>query len=460
MSERAADTASPSPLFTDLYGLTMAQAYDAEGLEGEAVFEVFFRDLPPSRNYLVAAGLEDVLHFLEQLQYSEDDLDYLSRQGSFSARFLDRLRNLRFSGDVNAMPEGTPVFPQEPILQIVAPLLQGQLLETMVLNQIHLQTVLASKTARVIDAAAGRSVVDFGARRAHGVDAALKVARTSYLVGAVGTSLVQAGKRYGIPIFGTMAHSYIQAHEDEIAALSAYAALYPDSTLLVDTYDTLEGVRKVIELSLRSGHPLRAQAIRLDSGNLAELARQARRMLDDAGLKDMRIIASGDLDEYRIADLIAGGAPIDSFGVGTRLSVALDAPTVGMVYKLVEYAGQPRVKFSSHKETYPYRKQVFRNVENGRMVRDVIARHDEFLAGEPLLQPVMRGGKRLPAGKVSLDDARHYALQQQERLPEELRRLVAAQKPYPVEISKGLKNDLELVRRTMAQDLADREQRA
>ena len=433
-------------LFTDLYGLTMAQAYDAEGMEGEAVFEVFFRDLPSSRNYLVAAGLDDVLDFIEKLQFTPDDLDYLSQQGSFSPRFLDRLRNLRFTGDVNAIPEGTPFFPQEPVLQIIAPLLQGQLLETLVLNQVHLQTVLASKAARIVAAAAGRPVVDFGARRAHGIDAALKLARTSYLVGAAGTSLVVAGKRYGIPIFGTMAHSYVQAHENEEAALSAYAALYPDATLLVDTYDTLEGVCKVIALCRDRSKVFRVQAIRLDSGDLAELARQARRLLDDAGLKEIRILASGDLDEYRIAELIAAGAPIDSFGVGTRLSVALDAPTVGMVYKLVDYAGRPRVKFSSHKETYPCRKQVFRIVEGGRMLRDVIGRHEEPLTGEPLLQPVMRAGKRLPAGQVSLSEARRYALRQRERLPEELRRLDAAPSPYPVEISATLKRDLEIIR--------------
>ena len=435
-----------SALFTDLYGLTMAQAYDAEGMNAEAVFEVFFRELPPSRNYLVAAGLDDVLTCIEELGFTEDDREYLSGQG-FSARFLDRLRGLRFTGDVNAVAEGTPVFPQEPVLQIVAPLIEAQLLETMVLNQLHMQTVLASKAARVVAAAAGRPVVDFGARRTHGFDAALKLARTSYMVGAAGTSLVLAGKRYGIPIFGTMAHSYVQAHEDENAAFIAFAKLYPDATLLVDTYDTLAGVRKLIELTRRPGTDFRAHGIRLDSGDLAELARQARRLLDEAGLKYVKIFASGDIDEYRIAELVAADAPVDSFGVGTRLAVALDAPTVGMVYKLVEYAGRPRVKFSSHKETYPWRKQVFRTVESGRMVGDVIGRHDEALPGEPLLHPVMRAGKRLPAGRVSLNEARHRTLQQLERLPEELRRLDAAPRPYPVEVSKTLKNDLERLRK-------------
>jgi nicotinate phosphoribosyltransferase len=458
------EASSTSALFTDLYGLTMAQAYDAEGMDGEAVFEVFFRELPSCRNYLVAAGLDDVLRFIEQLQFTGDDLEYLAGQRLFSARFLDRLRDLRFPGDVNAMAEGTPVFPGEPMLQIVAPIIQAQLLETMVLNQLHVQTVIASKAARVVDAAAGRPVVEFGARRAHGLDAALKLARTSYLAGAIGTSLVLAGKRYGIPIFGTMAHSYIQSHEEEEAALSAFAALYPDATLLVDTYDTLEGVRKVIDLCQRSkvgaacqaapvvgaarqSAPTRVGGIRLDSGDLGELARQARRLLDDAGLQDVRIFASGDLDEYRVAELVGGGAPIDSFGVGTRLSVALDAPTVGMIYKLVEYAGRPRIKLSAHKETYPGRKQVFRTVEDGRIARDVIGRHDEALPGEPLLQPVMRAGKRLPAGRVSLEEARRHALRERRRLPEDLRRLDPARKSYSVEVSAALERELEAVRR-------------
>jgi nicotinate phosphoribosyltransferase len=449
MTEALHEDPLRTALFTDLYCLTMAQAYDAEGMDQPAVFELFFRQLPPERNYLVAAGLDTVLTCLEHLRFSGGDLDYLRRQGSFTARFLEGLRGLRFTGDVYAVPEGTPTFPNEPLLQVVAPLFEAQLIETLVLNQIHFQSVAATKAARVVTAAAGRAVVEFGARRAHGSDAALKVARTSYLVGAAGTSLVVAGKVYGIPLFGTMAHSYIQAHDDELAALTAFAGLYPETTLLVDTYDTLAGVANVIDLSRRLGECFRVRAIRLDSGDLADLSRRARRLLDAAGLNAVQIFASSELDEYRIADLIAAGAPIDGFGVGTRLAVADDAPTVDMAYKLVEYAGRPRVKLSSHKVIYPGRKQVFRVIENGRMVRDVIGRHDEALPGTPLLQPVMRCGERLAAASISLEEARRHALRERDHLPESILQLQPAGTPYPIAITDTQKKGLEEVRRAV-----------
>jgi nicotinate phosphoribosyltransferase len=436
-------------LFTDLYALTMAQAYDVEGMEQQAVFEMFFRELPPNRNYMVAAGLEDVLAYLETLHFTADDLAYLRRQGVFRDDFLNRLQRLRFRGDVYAVAEGTPVFPGEPLLQVVAPLLEGQLIETFLLNQVHFQTVAATKAARMVTAAAGRALVDFGSRRAHGIDAALKVARTSYLVGATGTSLVLAGKVYGMPIFGTMAHSYIQSHDDELAALAAFADLYPETTLLVDTYETLEGVRKVVALSRRPGARFTVRAIRLDSGDLAELARQARHILDDAGLRNVQIFASSDLDEYRIAELLAAGAPIDGFGVGTRMAVAADAPHVDMAYKLVEYAGRPRVKLASHKVIYPGRKQVFRKVRGDRMVGDKVGRYTEGLEGEPLLQPVMRAGQRLSAGRVSLEEARRHALAEYARLPESISRLAPAPTPYPVETSDALVADLDAFRKNM-----------
>jgi nicotinate phosphoribosyltransferase len=439
-----------SALFTDLYELTMAQAYDAESMHQPAVFELFFRQMPPERNYLVAAGLDDVLGYLERLQFTDEDATYLRGLGLFSTGFLDRLRALRFTGDVYAIPEGTAVFATEPLVQIVAPVLEAQLVETLVLNQVHFQTVAASKAARVVAAAAGRTVVDFGSRRAHGADAALKVARTSYLVGAAGTSLVVAGQLYGIPVFGTMAHSYIQAHDDEAEAFESFARLYPQTTLLVDTYDTLEGVQKVIDLSRRLEERFNVRAVRLDSGDLRALAVQTRQMLDAAGLDGIRIFASSELDEYVIAQLLADGAPIDGFGVGTKLAVADGAPHLDMAYKLVEYAGQARLKLSSHKVLYPGRKQVFRVVERGRMVRDVIGRHHEKLEGEPLLQPVMRAGERLAAGRISLEDARAYARRElTERLPEALRRLEPAETPYAVAFSDQLQRDLEAVRRKL-----------
>jgi nicotinate phosphoribosyltransferase len=306
----------------------------------------------------------------------------------------------------------------------------------------------ASKAARIVTAAAGRAVIDFGSRRAHGVDAALKVARNSYLVGAAGTSLVLAGERYGIPVFGTMAHSYIQTHLDESAAFAAFAKLNPGTTLLVDTYDTLAGVRKVIDLSRKLGDQFRVRAVRLDSGEIGDLARQSRQLLDDAGLRHVHIFVSNEMDEHRIAELVAGGAPIDGFGVGTRMAVIDDAPYFDVVYKLVEYAGRRCTKLSSRKTLYPGRKQVFRVVEAGRMVRDVIARHDEAMAGEPLLQPVMRGGERV--GRVPLEESRRHARREYERLPDALRRLEQAE-PYPVAVSAALCEDLERLRLELAQ---------
>jgi nicotinate phosphoribosyltransferase len=438
-----------SALFTDLYELTMARAYDAEGMEAPAVFELFFRKMPEERNYLVAAGLEDVLAYLEDLHVTDDDLDYLRGLGLFSEPFLARLEKLHFAGDVYAVAEGTVVFPNEPLVQVVAPILEAQLVETLVLNQVHCQTVLASKASRVVTAAAGRAVVDFGSRRAHGADAAVKVARTSYLAGAAGTSNVLAGKLYGIPVFGTMAHSYIQAHDDEAEAFTAFARLFPETTLLVDTYDTLEGVRKVIDLSRKLADNFRVRGVRLDSGDLGELARQTRQLLDAAGLKDIRIFASSGLDEHELARLVAAGAPIDVFGVGTKLAVAEGAAHLDMAYKLVEYAGRPRTKLSSKKVIYPGRKQVFRRVEAGRMVGDVIGRHEERLGGEPLLQPVMRGGRRLPAGRVPLEESRSHARQQWECLPDDWRRLDRARAAYPVGISDLLREELEALRRTL-----------
>jgi nicotinate phosphoribosyltransferase len=327
--------------FTDLYELTMDRAYAAEGMDQTAVFELFFRELPPGRNFLVAAGLEDVLDALESLGITADDLEYLRGLGLFPEAFLEQLRGFRFVGEVWAMPEGTVVFPHEPLVQVVAPILEAQLIETLVLNQVHFQSLIASKAARVVAAAAGRDVIEFGSRRAHGAEAALKVARASYLAGAAGTSNVLAGKLYGIPVSGTMAHSYIQAHDDEAAAFAAFADVYPETTLLVDTYDTLAGVRRVIGLARRLGDRFRVRAVRLDSGDLGTLARQARQMLDAAGLSSVRIFASGGLDEYEVAELVAAGAPIDAFGVGTKMAVSEDAPSLDMAYKLVEYAGRP-----------------------------------------------------------------------------------------------------------------------
>ena len=434
-------------LFTDLYELTMAQAYQAEGMDQIAVFELAFRQLPRNRNYIVAAGFQDVLDFLTGFHFSVEELGYLRGISEFSEVFLKGLERLRFTGDVYAVPEGTLVFPNEPLLQVIAPITEAQLMETFVLNQIHFQSIVATKAARVVAAAQGRSVVDFGSRRSHGTDAALKVARATYLAGGDGTSNVLAGKIYGIPVFGTMAHSYIQAHDEESASFDSFARLYPETTLLVDTYDTLAGVRKVIELSQKLGARFQVRAVRLDSGDLGSLAVDTRRMLDDAGLQRVKIFASSGLDEYKIQELMNSGAPIDAFGVGTKLAVIADAPDLDMAYKLVEYGGKGRLKLSAKKLLYPGRKQIFRQIENGQMVRDVIGRFDEPLAGEPLLKPLLHCGQ--PVTRIELTESRGRLQSELRGLPDHLHGLQSAPTPYPVHFSGQLKVDLNAIRRDL-----------
>ncbi len=426
-------------LFTDLYELTMLQAYWREGLDGEAVFSLYFRNLPESRNFCLACGLGDALAYLETLRFTSESLDFLSRQEQFSDEFLGWLGGLRFDGDVWALPEGTPVFPEEPLLEVVAPLPVAQLAESFLMNQVHLQTVLASKAARVVHAAAGRTVADFGLRRMHGTDAAMKGARAYHVAGLDGTSNVLAGKVYGVPITGTMAHSYIQAHDDELEAFRQFATLYPETVLLVDTYDTLEGVRHVARLARELGGEFRVRAIRLDSGDLAEMAKASREILDEAGLESVEIFASGGLDEHRVARLVASGAPIDGFGVGTRMGVSHDAPDLDVAYKLTAYAGRGRLKLSPGKRILPGRKQVFRTERGGEATGDVVARHDESLPGRPLLVQVMAGGERLPAGRESLDENRERARREVAALPARVRDLAPAAPPYPVEVSPGLR---------------------
>ena len=434
-----------SALFTDLYELTMAQAYAAEHMDQLAVFELTFRKMPANRNYIVAAGISDVLEFLVNFRFSSEELDYLRTRREFSEVFLRRLQHLRFTGDVYAVPEGTLVFPNEPLVQVIAPVLEAQLAETLVLNQIHFQSLAAAKAARVVEAAKGRSVVDFGSRRAHGTDAALKVARATYLVGGAGTSNVLAGMTYGIPVFGTMAHSYVQAHDSEAASFETFAALYPETTLLVDTYDTLEGVRKVIDLGRKLGDQFRVRAVRLDSGDLGSLASQTRKLLDEAGLEHVMIFASSSLDEYQIQDLVNAGAPIDAFGVGTKLAVMEGASHLDMAYKLVEYGGKGRLKLSTKKVLHPGRKQVFRQLDAGQMVGDVIARFDEDLHGEKLLQPVMSQGR--PISYVDLEQSRRRFRLELQRLSKHLRRLEPSSAPYPVSFSERLEDDLDKIRR-------------
>jgi nicotinate phosphoribosyltransferase len=437
-------------LFTDFYELKMLQAYFEEGMAEEAVFSLFVRRLPARRNFLLACGLDTVLEYLESLRFADDDLAYLASLGKFSDRFLGWLRDFRFVGDVYAVPEGTPVFANEPILEVVAPLPQAQIVETYVMNQIHIQTVLATKAHRVVTAAGGLPVIDFGARRMHGIDAALKAARAFYIGGVVATSNVLAGKHYGLPVSGTMAHSYIQAHQDEAAAFRAFVRLYPETVLLVDTYDTLAGVRKVCELANTLGNDFKVRAVRLDSGDLLTLSKETRRLLDKAGLHKVEIFASGGLDEYKVADLISNGAPIDGFGVGTSMGVSKDAPDLDIAYKLSEYAGEGRLKLSPSKLVLPGRKQVFRIAENDCDVRDVIALAEEDLAGRPLLMAVMQKGERLPAGQSDLESSRDRAQRQIARLPERVRSLAPARPPYPVEVSPALSRFQKKIRDEVA----------
>jgi nicotinate phosphoribosyltransferase len=427
---------SNAPLLTDLYQLKMAQAYFKEGLAGTAAFDLYVRRLPPARSFLLACGLDDALGFLERLSFDRGVLDHLAELRQFSPDFLEWLAHTRFTGDVYAIPEGTPVFAGEPIVEVVAPLAEAQLVETFVTNQIHLQTVLASKATRIVEAAAGRPVVDFSLRRSHGIDAGLKGARAFYVAGVASTSNVLAGRTYGIPVAGTMAHSYVQAHEDEGAAFRAFLNLYPDGVVLVDTYDTLGGVRRLIALARELGERGRVSAIRLDSGDLEALSRAARREFDEAGLDQVEIFASGGLDEHSIDALVRSGAPIDGFGVGTLLGVSADAPTLDMVYKLVEYDGRGRTKLSADKQVLGGRKQVFRGKTG-----DVIAKADERHAGRGLLVPVMRSGRRV--FDETLEAIRDRARREIAALPERCRALGPIDPPYPVEVSSALSQEQE-----------------
>ena len=428
--------AIPPALVTDLYELTMAAAYQAGGVQHEATFELFVRTLPDERRFLVAAGLDDALAGLEQWRYDDGDLAYLAGLGMFPDAFLDHLADLRFTGDVWAIPEGEIVFAGEPLVRVTAPLLEAQLVETWLLNRIASQTMLASKAARIALACGDRSFVDFSARRVHGVDAAMAAARAAWMCGAAGTSLVAAGRRFGIPVSGTMAHSFVMSHDDERDAFRAYARAFPKAVvLLIDTYDTVEGARRAAEVA----HELAAEGItiagvRLDSGDLADLSVAVRAVLDDAGLPGVSVLASGDLDEHRITALLAAWAPIDAFGVGTRLGTSADAPTLGAVYKLVEDADGPKMKLASGKVTLPGRKQVWRLDDH-----DVVSLHGEDVpGGRALLTQAMAGGRRIVTEDLATVRAR--ATTSLAWLPAPLRSLdpVGAETPWPVATSAGL----------------------
>jgi nicotinate phosphoribosyltransferase len=433
-------------LFTDLYELTMCQAYFVERMFAPATFSLFVRRLPQSRNLLLACGLDDVLGYLENLIFDTESLDHLASLGQFRDEFLKWLSEFRFSGDVWAMPEGTPVFANEPILEVSAPIGEAQLAETFIMNQVHLQTTLASKALRVVTAACGRMVVDFGPRRMHGVDAAIKAARAFHIAGVAATSNVFASKVYGVHASGTMAHSFVEAWDEEIDAFRSFARLYPGTVLLIDTYDTLQGVDRVCELAGELGDEFNVRAVRLDSGNLIDLAFEVRARLDRAGLEEVAIFASSSLDEWVIDEIVAKNAPITGFGVGTKMGVSEDAPSLDIAYKLCAYAGKGRLKTSTGKPVLPGRKQVFRQERGGCAVGDIIARADEKGPGRPLLERVMQQGVRTDAGRASLEQAREHAAAELSRLPEAVRALPPAEQPYPVEVSDALRRYQEEVR--------------
>lgn len=428
-------TADSAPLLIDLYELTMAETYMWGGLDHPATFELFVRELGPHRNFLVAAGLEDTLDFLLQMRFDAEAIGFLDSLGRFSPEFLEYLATLRFEGDVWAVPEGTLIFGQEPIMRITAPLIQAQIVETFLLNAVGLQTLIASKAARVHIATGDRTFVDFGARRSHGADAALKGARAAYLAGAASTSLVAAGYHYGVPLTGTMAHSYVLAHDDERSAFEAFARAFPDdAVLLIDTYDTIEGARVVAELVPRlRADGIEVAGVRLDSGDMATLSHGVRSILDDAGLESVRIIASGGLDETKIAALLSSGAPIDGFGVGGSMMTSADDPGLDIVYKLVQDQDGALMKTSVGKANYPGVKQVFRTGTG-----DVVALADERRDGNPLLEQYVAGGVRIKPPR-ELHDIRASAVASIDALPPAVRRIDGpADPPWQVEISPRL----------------------
>ena len=427
-------------LLTDLYQLTMAQAYFHEQRTGTATFSLFIRSYPPDRGYFVAAGLQDALDYLDNFSFDGAAIDFLASQNLFSADFLDYLAALRFAGQVWAIPEGRIFFIDEPVIEVTAPIIEAQIAETFIINQIHLQTLIATKAARCAHASGGRPVVDFALRRTHGSDAGMKVARASYLAGFAGTSNVKAGRRYGIPLVGTMAHSFVSSFEREIDAFRAYVTSFPaNAILLIDTYDTVAGAKNAVQVAREmAGRGQKLLGVRIDSGDMAASAFEVRRILDAAGLIDVKIIGSGGLDEFELAQLTAANAPFDSYGVGTKMGVSADQPWFDIAYKLVEYDDRPVLKLSAGKSSWPGRKQLFRVQDNhGRPQRDIIGLRDEELPGERMLKKVMGNGK-LTARSPTLPELREVFAREFAGLPESIKAL-RRPSPLPVEFSAKLK---------------------
>ncbi len=432
---------SPGALLTDLYQLTMLEGYYRQNMNETAVFDFFVRDLPPTRKFLVAAGLEGLLDYLENLRFSAEELDWLQQSGRFDPDYVRWLGDLRFRGAVHAVPEGTVVFQNSPLVRVTAPLPQAQLVESRLLNLIHLETLLASKAARCVLAAPNRLLVDFGMRRAHGAEAAMAAARASYIAGFAGTATVAAAARYHIPAYGTMAHSFVQAHEREEDAFRAFARAQPENVvLLIDTYDTLQATHTVVRVASElAPEGIAVKAVRIDSGDLALQSRQVRAELDRHGHPEIGIFVSGDLDEWRLAELVAADAPIDGYGVGTKLDTSADQPYLNCAYKLQEYDGRPTRKRSAGKASWPGRRQIFRR-RNGdnRMAGDLVGLATEEHPSHALLELCMDHGRRL-APSPSLGDIRDHCRAQLEALPEEIRQL-DGEAHYPVTVSESLRS--------------------
>ncbi|HVY79603.1 MAG TPA: nicotinate phosphoribosyltransferase [Steroidobacteraceae bacterium] len=429
-------------LLTDLYQLTMAHAYFKLGMRETAVFELFVRRLPTARRFLLAAGLEQVLRYLEELRFAPADLEFLAGMKTFPEDFLRYLGTVRFTGSVHALAEGTPFFANEPILRITAPILEAQLVESRVLNLVHFQSMIASKAIRCVLAARGRRLVDFGMRRAHGAEAAVLASRAAFIAGFEATATVEAGRQFGIPLSGTMAHSFVEAHDREIDAFKGFLdARGRRTVLLIDTYDTERAAHRVVDLSREMGGgsvPGCVQGVRIDSGDLSAQARAVRRIFDERGCKDIEIILSGNLDEYRIGALLEAGTPVAAFGVGTQMDVSADAPSLDMAYKLEQYAGRARRKRSPGKQTWPGTKQVFREHDaRGQASGDCIALADEAMPGTPLLREVMRDGRRTCA-LPSLVQIQEYCREQVARLPPALREIGEGTGEYEVRVSPRL----------------------
>ncbi len=439
-------------LLTDLYELAMAAVYYQHQMVAPATFSLFIRDYPPNRGYFISAGLFEVLDFLESFRFTREDLDYLESTGLFSDDFLQYLADLRFTGDMVAIPEGRIFFRDEPILEITAPIIEAQLVESLIINAINLQVTIATKASRCVYASQKRTVVDFALRRTQGTDAAIKVARASYIVGFKGTSNVLAGRLYGMPIYGTMAHSFVCSFKEEINAFRAFSEIFPQNTvLLIDTYDTIKGAHKAVSIAremAKRGEKL--NGVRLDSGDLVELSKEVRAVLRQAGFNDVSIFASGGLDEFDISRLLENGSEIDAFGIGTKMGVSADAPYTDMAYKLVQYNRRPVLKLSPGKLTLVGEKQVFRRKSNDQLIKDFIGlRHEDF-EGEPLLNVYMKNGKRTQPSE-SLQDIRERFLDEFSLLDESCKRL---EKPatFPVGITPDLEELQDQITRDVKQN--------